>query len=380
MLARLRTSVSNLNPTGRSRATNAPLDDKDDIVMGDSQRQRRPRPRRNITSEELGAPLPMDDDDDTASTPVHVPQPAVATSGGDNSKELVKVKAEKQALEEKQKTLDAKLKKVSEELEEAQESISVYEEMMRSFTKKDENDLQDFVDLVGEWKGKAKVFDQGQKAIEDNKNMQKQMAQMKPDLDSQRQKLAEAETAARRTGDGRPTGASSSALDAATKEWKAKYEQAIKDLDAAKSKVAGLEKDVKSKESEIAELKGRLQVALATNTGGGAPGSMEDDPLIEMVEKLMKEMEAMAKENEEYMARLEEEIFSADKPDDSSSETKDTDSITPIPTPARVEPPKTASAPAASPKMPPAVQQSSSQMKAPSALQKPGLQPQQQKK
>lgn len=391
MLARLRTSVSNLNPSGRSRATNTPLDDKEDVVMGETQRQRKMRPRqRNMpTSEDFGGPLPMEDDEIEPITPVAappapapvapVPTAGAATSGGDLAKELAKVKAEKAALETNQKKLEASLKKSGEDLNEAQENLAVYEEMISSFTKKEENDLQEFVDLVSEWKGKAKVFDQGQKAIEDNKTLQKQIAQMKTDLDAQKQKLVEAEAATRKIGDGKPTGAPTPALESAVREWKTKYEQAVKDLDAVKSKVAGLEKDVKSKESEIAELKGRLQVALATNTGG-ASGSMDDDPLIEMVEKLMKEMEAMAKENEEYMARLEEEIFSADKADESSSESKDTDSITPIPAPAQMQPAKQpASAQAPSPKMAPAAQQSSAQVKAPQGPMKPGMQPQQKK-
>lgn len=377
---------------------------------GDAPRQRKMRPRqRNIPSEDLGGPLPMDDDEVEPITPVPAPAPvpgarpapvpttaaaaaarpvappAAVTAasnvppGGDLAKELAKVKADKAALETAQQKLEASLKKASEDLNDAQENIAVYEEMMSSFTKKEDTDLQEFVDLVSEWKGKAKVFDQGQKAIEDNKTLQKQVAQMKTDLDAQKQKLVEAEAAAKKVGDSKPTGAvSTSALDSAAKEWKAKYEQAIKDLDSVKSKVAALEKDVKSKESDIAELKGRLQVALATNTGGAASGTADDDPLIEMVEKLMKEMEAMAKENEEYMARLEEEIFSADKADESSSESKDTGSMSPIPAPAHMQPPKPASA-AASPKMAPATQQSSSAQKAPPAPMKPGMQPQQKK-
>src|SRR5690606_32412295 len=96
---------------------------------------------------------------------------------------------------------------------------------------------------------------------------------------------------------------------------KPKYDQAVKDLEAAKSKISALEKNLKGKESEISDLKSRLQVAQAAAVSGTSGGAGDEDPLIEMVEKLMKEMEEMARENEEYLANLEKDLEqSAEKP------------------------------------------------------------------
>ncbi len=201
------------------------------------------------------------------------------------------------------------MKKSNEDLEEAQESIGVYEEMMATFTKKQENDLQEFADLVYTWKGKAKEFNALEKTYAESK---KQLADAKAELAVQQKAAADAKAAlkaAKASSDSAapiaPVAAPVAAVDGVLK---AKYEQALKDLDAAKSKIAGLEKDVKTKEAQINDLKSRLQVAMASASSSSAAGPGDEDPLIEMVEKLMKEMEEMARENEEYLAKLEQDL------------------------------------------------------------------------
>jgi len=392
ILSKLRSSVSNMNTTGRSKANVTPLDDKDDVVMGQRKvvtgddgatAKRRMRPRRapGPSDDAMVIPINLDDDDESttgtampvkvaaspfappshatsATYPARPPMTAVQAAAAPTAaapaststdvvklrEELGKVRAERTAFEEAKRKLETELKQVKEELDESKEGVEVWEDLVRTLAKKDECDPQEFYDIVDEWKGKAKVFEQGQKAVEDNKALQKQVAQLRDDLEAQKLKVAEAEAAAKKLNQSKPgstgpapTSSFAAATGPAQSEWKTKYEQALKDLDVARAKCTNLEKDLKGKEAEVAELKGRLQVAIATNSSAGVAG--EEDPLIEMVEKLMKEMEAMAKENEEYMARLEEEIFSGDRQDDSSStveEEQEVEEEVPPPKPAAI--------------------------------------------
>lgn len=277
-------------------------------------------------------------------------------AGGEVGKlreELVEVKAEKSTLEKKLVGVQADLAKAKEDLEEVKDEITVYEELVTSFTKKDEADLQEFADMVSEWKGKAKAFDQAKVAMEKTKQIEKENVDLKAKLESMQQ------------GKGAPAPAAAAvAATGGDKELQSKYEQAKKNLENANTRITQLEQTIKNKDGEIADLKSRLMKANAAASSGVVATGGEEDPLIEMVEKLLKDMEDMAKESEEYLAQVEKEFPSlGGKHQSEEEEESEEEEVKPVkqeaPKPAAAAAPQTkpaAPAPAAGAgaKVPPA--------------------------
>lgn len=363
LLEKLRSSVGQVSTTGRSKATAFPLDDQDEVVMGSSiegRRERRRPARRAVPSEDLTAPLPIDDEDEESSQ-----KGAVDDELKKAKDELSKAATEKKTALDKVADLEKQLKRSKEELEESQESVSVFEEMMREMTKKEENEPQDVIDIFYEFKAKAKAFDV---ANEELKKTKEKLAGLEKELAEAKKKVTDSEEALKKASVKPETSSSVAPVQADPKaeaEQKAKYEKALKDLDEATSKVAGLESLVKAKEAEIADLKERLNTALVapvSTVAGSADINLDNDPIVSMVEKLIKEMEEVALENEQYLSKLEAELFPEGKPAETDTATKveQTEKAAEVSSPvappaaatkssALVNPPKEASAQAKAP-------------------------------
>jgi len=204
-------------------------------------------------------------------------------------------------LEESNADLSKKLEQVNSEYEEAKETITIHEDFFNSYG--GTTDLEAFADIVHNWKGKAKAYDQQGPAM---KQMKDDMTSLKSQLEAEKKKVAQAEARAGKTGSAVVAAGGS----AASGELKDRYDRAVRDLEAARTKVAALEKQLREKDSEVTDLRSRLTTALA---GAGSAGG-EDDPLVEMVEHLLKDMEQMAKESEEYLAQVEKEFPSLTSP------------------------------------------------------------------
>lgn len=318
-------------------------------------------------AEEIQPPNLNDDEDEKG--PVAGPEEVAKLR-----EELGKVKADKVALEKRLSTAEEASKKTKAELEEAQENVGVYEELVTSFTKKEEADVQEFADLVSEWKGKAKAFDQAKAMMEKSKATEKELADLKGQHEAVKKKVADLE-AENKTLKSKPPSVATSgpvpanvqALQADLQQTKTKWEQSKRDAEQRATKIGELEAALKAREKEVAELKAKLATASIANAGPAMVG-VEDDPLIEMVEKLLKDMEEMAKESEAYLAQVEKDLPRLSTGEEGSSnegEKQEEVSSEGPPMPAATKP-KPASAAAAAPSTP---------AKAPTVQQQPQQQP-----
>lgn len=290
------------------------------------------RPGRLARGETVVAPIQMDDSDE------HLAK---------EDAEVERLKGHLGELEEELAAVKAKLGAATAENAEYKETLEMHDDLFDHYGKT--KDVEEFANLCSTWKGKAKAFDA---QVEPAKKMMEENSALKAQLASERQKVVDAEARASKSG-----AAVASAGSSASSADKARYEQALRDLEAARSKVAGLEKQLKQRDAECADLRSRLSVATAAAASSGSAAGVaaggEDDPLVEMVERLLKDMEQMAQESEEYLAQVEKEFpsLTAASPKAPSEHTDSDDE--PI-RPVKVVPPAAAQ-PAAKPAAKPAV-------------------------
>ena len=245
------------------------------------------RPGRLPRGETVVAPIQLDDSDEHPTK---------------EDAEVERFKGHISELEEELAAVKAKLGAATAENAEFKETLEMHDDLFDHYGKT--KDVEEFANLCSTWKGKAKAFDA---QVEPAKKMMEENSALKAQLASERQKVVDAEARASKSG-----AAVASAGSSASSADKARYEQALRDLEAARSKVASLEKQLKQKDSECADLRSRLSVATAaaasSSSASGVTAGGEDDPLVEMVERLLKDMEQMAQESEEYLAQVEKEF------------------------------------------------------------------------